>query len=79
MSFEEVKSLALQLSVKQRAELAKQLLDSTDNPSPEELEELWLDEVGHRIERVSSGESRLISLEEALQKAKAVIQQHALR
>ena len=79
MSFDEVKTLALQLSIKQRAELAKQLLDSTENPSPAELEELWLDEVGRRIERVKTGQSQLTSLEEALQKARAVIAQHAVR
>lgn len=77
MNFEEVKVSALSLSLKERATLAKELLDSVDSPSEEELEGLWLDEVGKRIERVQRGESKLVPLEEALKRAKAVIAQHA--
>jgi putative addiction module component (TIGR02574 family) len=74
MSFEEVKSLALQLSVKQRAELAKQLLDSTDNPSPEELEELWAEEFDRRLTVFERGEMRSLSREEMLKRVKATLQ-----
>lgn len=71
--FDQIKTDALSLGLKERAELAKQLLDSVDSPSEDELEELWLEEVGERIERVKRGESRLVPLEEALQKAKTAI------
>jgi putative addiction module component (TIGR02574 family) len=73
MNYEDIKVGALGLSLKERASLAKELLDSVDSPTEEELEELWLDEVGKRIERVQRGESKRIPLEEALKRAKAVI------
>jgi putative addiction module component (TIGR02574 family) len=79
MNYEEVKVSALNLRLKERAALAKELLDSVDSPSEEELESLWLDEVGKRIERVQRGESKLVPLEEALKRAKAVIAQHATK
>jgi putative addiction module component (TIGR02574 family) len=79
VNFEEVKTSALNLSLKERATLAKELLDSVDSPSEEELEGLWLDEVGKRIERVQRGKSKLVPLEEALKRTKAVIAQHATK
>jgi putative addiction module component (TIGR02574 family) len=72
-AFDRVKDEALELSLKERAELAKQLLESVDNPSEAELEELWLEEVGERITRVERGESRLVPLEEVLARAKAAL------
>lgn len=79
MSYKEIKTSALGLTLKERAMLAKELLDSLDSPSEEELEQLWLDEVGKRIERVQRGENQLIPLEEALQRAKALTKKHAVR
>jgi putative addiction module component (TIGR02574 family) len=79
MSYEEIKTSALGLTLKERATLAKELLDTVDSPSEAELEQLWLDEVGKRIERVQRGESKLIPLEEALQRAKALTKKHALK
>ena len=67
--FEEIKNQALGLTLKERAELAKELLESVDSPSEEELEELWLEEVGQRIERVKQSKSKTVSLEEALKRA----------
>ena len=71
MSLIELKNEALKLSLRDRAELARELLRSVDNPNDAEYEALWLEEVGRRIERVERGESQLIPLEEALLRAKA--------
>jgi putative addiction module component (TIGR02574 family) len=79
MSYEEVKMTALGLDLKARAALAKALLDSVDNPSEEELEDLWLDEVGRRIERMENGKGKLIPLEEALQRAKTALNKNAIK
>jgi putative addiction module component (TIGR02574 family) len=79
MNYEEIKVGALGLNLKERAALAKELLDSVDSPTEEELEDLWLDEVGKRLERVQRGESKLIPLEEALRRAKAVIHQNVTK
>jgi putative addiction module component (TIGR02574 family) len=79
MSYEEVKASALGLGLKERAALAKELLDSVDNPSEKELEDLWLDEVGKRIERVQSGETKLIPFEEALKRAKTLLNRNVAK
>jgi putative addiction module component (TIGR02574 family) len=79
MNYEEIKVGALGLNLKERASLAKELLDSVDSPTEEELEELWLDEVGKRIEHVQRGESKLIPLEEALKRAKSVINRNVTK
>lgn len=77
--FEEVKTQALSLGLKERADLAKELLESLDSPSEAELEQLWLDEVGRRIERVKQGQSKLIPYEEALKRAKTALGKDAVR
>jgi putative addiction module component (TIGR02574 family) len=73
MSQPEVVQAALQLPVKDRAMLAQKLLESLEQPSEAELEELWLEEIGKRIERVKDGKSGLTSVREALKLARARI------
>ncbi len=63
----------LQLPLKARADLAKKLLESIDEITEPELEELWLEEVGERIEKVQRGESQLIPYAEALRRARLVL------
>jgi hypothetical protein len=73
MSQIELEQAALQLPMKARATLAQKLLESIEQPSEAELEELWLDEIGERIKRVERGESKLIPVNEALRQARAII------
>jgi hypothetical protein len=73
MSQVEVEQAALQLPIKARAVLAQKLLESVEQPSEAELEELWLIEIGERIKRVESGESKLTSFADALHQARAVM------
>jgi Putative addiction module component len=73
MSQLELEQAALQLPMKARATLAQKLLESIEQPSEAELEELWLDEIGERIKRVERNESKLIPVSEALRQARAVI------
>jgi CMP-2-keto-3-deoxyoctulosonic acid synthetase len=73
MSQIEVEQAALQMPIKARAFLAQKLLESIEQPSEAELEQLWLIEIGERIKRVERGESKLVSFSEALQQARAVI------
>jgi hypothetical protein len=70
MNYEEIKVGALGLNLKERAALAKELLDSVNSPIEEELED---DEVGKRLERAQRRESQLNSLEETLKRAKSVM------
>jgi putative addiction module component (TIGR02574 family) len=70
MSITELKAQAMELSPKERADLARALLESLEVISDEEREKLWLEEVGRRIERVQTGQSTLIPFEEAMQRMK---------
>jgi putative addiction module component (TIGR02574 family) len=73
MSVQELKTQVMQLSLKERAEMARDLLESLDNITEAEREELWLEEVGRRIESVQKGETKLIPIEEALNRAKQAL------
>ena len=65
MSFEEVKNRVLSLDVKERAALARALLETLAEPSKEEIAALWVQEAERRLEGVERGNIRVISSEEA--------------
>jgi hypothetical protein len=71
MTIDELKREALRLDPCDRADLARDLLDSLDDLSEAEVEHLWLEEAGRRHEDVVSGAVETISMEEALSKARA--------
>ena len=71
MTIEELKREALRLDPSDRAGLAKDLLDSLDELSEDEIEQLWLDEAVRRHEEVVSGAVKTVPIEEALSKARA--------
>ena len=54
----------LALPLEDRARLAERLLESLDNPSEQETEQLWLDEAERRVEEIDEGKVKLISSEE---------------
>lgn len=56
----EIMAEALRLELPARAELAKTLLESLEEPSTEELERLWLDEAERRQSEVESGDVALV-------------------
>ena len=51
----EITSEALRLSIAERAELAKQLLESLDNISEKENEHLWAQEAERRYSEYKAG------------------------
>lgn len=55
---------ALQMSVESRAALAKRLLDSLDELTPEEYERLWVEEAARRYEHLKAGTARSFLSEE---------------
>jgi putative addiction module component (TIGR02574 family) len=77
MSFSEIKDAAMKLSLQERGELVRDLLESVDNVTEAEHERLWLEEVGRRIKRVERGESQLIPVEEALARVREVLAKSA--
>ena len=61
---EELASEALRLNVASRAALAKRLLDSLDDLTPEEYERLWVEEAGRRYQQLKAGTARSIASDE---------------
>ena len=53
--FDEISSVALQLSIEERAQLAGRLLLSLDEPSDSEVERLWLEEAERRLKDFRQG------------------------
>jgi putative addiction module component (TIGR02574 family) len=63
-TLDEIASEALKMSVESRAALAKRLLDSLDELSPEEHERLWVDEAARRYQQLKAGTAASIASEE---------------
>ncbi|MHB1282728.1 MAG: addiction module protein, partial [Metallibacterium scheffleri] len=51
---------ALGLTPANRARLAHELLESLDTLSPEEIDELWLDEAERRLKELDDGRVQLV-------------------
>jgi putative addiction module component (TIGR02574 family) len=73
MDVESLEREALKLPADDRARLARELLDSLDELSPEELDRLWLEEAGRRAAQVDAGEVELVSAEDVDRKARALL------
>lgn len=71
MTIEELKREALQLDPSMRASLARDLLESLDDLTETEVEQLWLEEAERRHHEIASGVVETVSMEEALSKARA--------
>ena len=65
---EEIATEALELTSDARAALAKQLLDSLAQPSPEEVEQRWVAEASRRYRELKAGKARSIPSEEMFQR-----------
>lgn len=64
---------ALGLTPARRAKLAHELLESLDALSPEEIDELWLDEAERRLKELDDGHVQLVPAEEVYRKAQALL------
>lgn len=63
-TLEDLAAEALQMSVESRAALAKRLLDSLDELTPEEYERLWLEEAARRYQQLKAGTATSIASED---------------
>ncbi len=70
MTIDELKREALQLDPSTRASLARDLLESLDELTETEIEQLWLEEAERRHQQIVSGAVETVSMEEALSKAR---------
>ena len=73
MDFELIEKQALSLSAVQRAQLARELLDSIDNLTPAEVEALWIDEAERRAKEIDSGTAVLVAGDDVAKKARALV------
>lgn len=70
VTIDELTREALALDPRGRAQLAHKLLDSLDELSEAEVEEIWLEESERRLGEVISGSVETVSAEEALARAR---------
>jgi putative addiction module component (TIGR02574 family) len=63
----------LELSLQERAKLAQRLLESLDEVSASEAEQLWLDAADRRAEEIDQGTVRLVTAEELESRVQALL------
>jgi hypothetical protein len=71
-NLEEVKADALELESGQRAALVKALIESLDEPSPEEHERLWFEEADRRQREVAEGRVTMVPGAEVMARLAAI-------
>jgi putative addiction module component (TIGR02574 family) len=73
MRFGTLEKQALALPMRERAKLAQRLLESLDNVSEAEAEQLWLDVAVRRAEEIDRGAVQLVSAEELESRVQALL------
>jgi hypothetical protein len=73
MSIKEIEANIQKLDLKDRATLAKWIVESLDDLSEAEVEELWADEAERRLDELEQGLVAEISDREALHRARLAI------
>jgi putative addiction module component (TIGR02574 family) len=66
MSTDQVMKAALELSERDRAKLAEELLASLDGPADRPLDEAWIQEIERRSQELRSGKVNPIPAKEAM-------------
>ena len=74
-NYKEIEHSALELDVKHRAELAKQLIKSLDEQVDEDIEQAWIDEVQRRKQEIRSGKVAPVPGEEVHRNARKLLKQ----
>lgn len=73
MNTTELEDAVLHLSIERRAYLAEKLLESLDQPSESEVQQMWLREADRRAQEIDEERVNLISSEELEQKIQAIL------
>ena len=73
VSLEELEAEIRKLNLKERAALARWIVQSLDELSESEIEALWADEAERRLDELEQGLATEISAEEVLRRARASI------
>lgn len=69
INIEELSAASMQLAIEDRAALAGKLLLSLDEPKPDEIERLWLDEAERRLEDYRAGRVRGVPADKVFRRA----------
>jgi putative addiction module component (TIGR02574 family) len=73
MSIKEIEAEIRKLTLKERAALAKWIVDSLDELSEAEVEALWAEEAERRLDELEQGLGAEIPAEEVLRRGRAAI------
>jgi hypothetical protein len=73
MSLNEIEAEIKKLNLKDRAALAKWIVESLDELSEAEVETLWVEEAERRLDELERGQVSEIPAKEVLRRAKAAI------
>jgi putative addiction module component (TIGR02574 family) len=73
MSTDEVVAAALKLDHRSRAEVARRLLESLDELSEAEVDQLWNEEVDRRIRAMREGKTKGIPGEEVFARGREIL------
>jgi putative addiction module component (TIGR02574 family) len=68
-NIEDISKQTMQLDLEDRALLAGKLLLSLDEPTPSELERLWLDEAERRLDNFRAGRVQGVASDEVFRRA----------
>ncbi len=71
VAFDILRSSVLSLSEAERAELARDLVQSLDGPTDTEVADLWDKEIARRLADIDSGSAKLIDREEFRRRIRA--------
>ena len=71
--FKEIQHSALELDEKNRAELAKNLINSLEKPMDEDIEQAWIDEIKRRKTEIKSGKVTPVSGQEVHKAARELL------
>ena len=73
MSIDELEAEVKKLSLRERAALARRIVESLDELSESEIEALWIEEAERRLDELERGQVTEISAEEVIRRARASI------
>jgi hypothetical protein len=73
MSLTEIESEIKKLGLKDRAALAKWIVDSLDELSEAEVEALWIEEAGRRLDELEQGSATEVLAQDVLRRARAAL------
>ena len=73
MSLEKLETEIRKLALKERAALAKWIVQTLDDLSESEIAALWAEEAERRLDELEQGVAAEISAEEVLRRARAVV------